>query len=333
MILIAPDKFKGTMSAETAAHCIASTLTSYGYESIEFPMADGGEGTAAALARMYDLRREPAVPECYVNEDGTIGVIEAGVLTYGSTRSRDIVMGRDSTELGEALRLIMGKYPQMHTLYLGIGGTGTCDGGAGMFRVLSQNGLETRASQCLVGLCDVRVPLVAPIGEPSALMFAPQKGALPEDLQLLAERLRKWQELWPGRSSVYDGAGGGLGFALASVLGARCVDGAAHLAEAIRWEDIDLVVSGEGRIDEQTGQGKVVETLRRLAAAHDVPFLAFGGSVTTAAPWALSCTDAASTDLQSQVPSPEQAVQLLMACVATHISLIRQTISGHASHQ
>lgn len=119
MILIAPDKFKGTMSAETAAHCIASTLTSYGYESIEFPMADGGEGTAAALARMYDLRREPAVPECYVNEDGTIGVIEAGVLTYGSTRSRDIVMGRDSTELGEALRRVMDGYPQMDTLYLG----------------------------------------------------------------------------------------------------------------------------------------------------------------------------------------------------------------------
>ena len=333
MILIAPDKFKGTMSAETVAHCIASTLASYGYESVEFPMADGGEGTAAILARMYGLRPEPKVPECYVNEDGTIGVMEAGVLTYGSTRSRDIVMGRDSTELGEALRRVMDGYPQMDTLYLGIGGTGTCDGGAGMVRVLDRYGLETRARRCLVGLCDVRVPLIAPIGEPSALMFAPQKGALPEDLPLLAERLRKWQELWPGRSSVYDGAGGGLGFALASVLGARCVDGAAHLAEAIRWEDIDLVVSGEGRIDEQTGQGKVVDTLRRLAAARDVPFLAFGGCVTTAAPWAVSCTDAASTDLQSQVPSPEQAVQLLMACVATHIDLIRQTISGHASHQ
>lgn len=278
------------MSAETAAHCIASTLTSYGYESIEFPMADGGEGTAAALARMYDLRREPAVPECYVNEDGTIGVIEAGVLTYGSTRSRDIVMGRDSTELGEALRRVMDGYPQMDTLYLGIGGTGTCDGGAGMVRVLGRYGLETRARRCLVGLCDVRVPLIAPIGEPSALMFAPQKGALPEDLPLLAERLRKWQELWPGRSSVYDGAGGGLGFALASVLGARCVDGAAYLAKSIRWEGIDLVVSGEGRIDEQTGQGKVVDTLRRLAGAHGVPFLAFGGCVTVDAPWAVDCS-------------------------------------------
>ncbi len=321
------------MSAETVAHCIASTLASYGYESVEFPMADGGEGTAAILARMYGLRPEPAVPECYVGADGTIGAMESGVLTYGGVRTRDIVMGEDSAELGEALRLIMGKYPQMHTLYLGIGGTGTCDGGAGMIRVLSRYGLEMRARRCLVGLCDVRVPLIAPIGEPSALMFAPQKGALPEDLPLLAERLRKWQEQWPGRSSIYDGAGGGLGFALASVLGARCVDGAAYLAKSIRWEGIDLVVSGEGRIDEQTGQGKVVDTLRRLAGAHGVPFLAFGGSVTTAAPWALSCTDAASTDLQSQVPSPEQAVQLLMACVATHISLIRQTISGHASHR
>lgn len=333
MILIAPDKFKGTMSAETVAHCIASTLTSYGYESIEFPMADGGEGTAAILARMYELQPEPGVPECYVKADGTIGVMEAGVLTYGSTRSRDVVMGMDSAELGEALRMVLGKYPQMNTLYLGIGGTGTCDGGAGMLRVLSQCGLETRASQCLVGLCDVRVPLVAPIGEPSALMFAPQKGALPEDLPLLAARLRKWQEHRPGRSSVYDGAGGGLGFALASVLGARCVDGAAYLAKSIRWEGIDLVVSGEGCIDEQTGQGKVVDTLRRLAGAHGVPFLAFGGCVTTASLWALSCTDIVSTGLQSQVPSPEQAVQLLKTCVASHIDLIRQTISEYASHR
>lgn len=291
MILIAPDKFKGTMSAETAAHCIASTLSLYGYESIKFPMADGGEGTAMILAHIYGLQPESCVPKCYVKSDGTVGVMEAGVLTYGNTRSRDIVMDKDSAELGEALRLIMGKYPQMHTLYLGIGGTGTCDGGAGMLRVLSQYWLETRASQCLVGLCDVRVPLVAPIGEPSALMFAPQKGALPEDLPLLAERLRKWQEHRPGRSSVYDGAGGGLGFALASVLGARCVDGAAYFAEAIPWErGIDLIVSGEGCIDEQTGQGKVVDTLRRLAAAHGVPFLAFGGCVTVDAPWAVDCS-------------------------------------------
>lgn len=290
MILIAPDKFKGTMSAETAAHCIASTLSLYGYESIKFPMADGGEGTAMILAHIYGLQPESCVPKCYVKSDGTVGVMEAGVLTYGNTRSRDIVMDKDSAELGEALRLIMGKYPQMHTLYLGIGGTGTCDGGAGMLRALSQYGLETRASQCLVGLCDVRVPLVAPIGEPSALMFAPQKGALPEDLPLLAERLRKWQEHRPGRSSVYDGAGGGLGFALASVLGARCVDGAAYLAKSIRWEGIDLVVSGEGCIDEQTGQGKVVDTLRRLATAHGVPFLSFGGCVTVDAPWAVDCS-------------------------------------------
>ena len=290
MILIAPDKFKGTMSSETATRCIASALASYGYKVIEFPMADGGEGTAAILARMYDLRPEPDVPECYVKADGTIGAMEAGVLTYGGARSRDVVMGKDSTELGEALRSVLDKYPQLDTLYLGIGGTGTCDGGEGMFRVLSQYGLEARARQCLVGLCDVRVPLVAPVGEPSALMFAPQKGALPEDLPLLAERLREWQERWPGCSSVYDGAGGGLGFALASVLGARCVDGAAYLAKAIRWDDIDLVVSGEGRIDEQTGQGKVVDTLRRLAAAHGVPFLAFGGCVTVDAPWAVDCS-------------------------------------------
>lgn len=329
MILIAPDKFKGTMSAETAAHCIASTLSLYGYESIKFPMADGGEGTAMILAHMYGLQPESCVPKCYVNSDGTVGVMEAGVLTYGNTRSRDIVMDKDSAELGEALRLIMGKYPQMHTLYLGIGGTGTCDGGAGMLRVLSHYGLEARAGQCLVGLCDVRVPLVAPIGEPSALMFASQKGALPEDLPLLAARLRKWQEHRSGRSSVYDGAGGGLGFALASVLGARCVDGAAYLAKSIRWEGIDLVVSGEGRIDEQTGQGKVVDTLRRLAAAHGVPFLAFGGCVTTASLWALSCTEDASIS-QGQVPSPEQAVQLLKTCVSDHINLIRQMINGYA---
>lgn len=89
------------------------------------------------------------------------------------------------------------------------------------------------------------------------------------------------------------------------------------------------MVSGEGCIDEQTGQGKVVDTLRRLAAAHGVPFLSFGGCVTTSSSWALSCTDDASIS-QGQVPSPEQAVQLLKTCVSNHINLIRQMINGNA---
>ncbi len=80
MILIAPDKFKGTMSAETAAHCIASTLSLYGYESIKFPMADGGEGTAMILAHIYGLQPESCVPKCYVKSDGTVGVMEPASL-------------------------------------------------------------------------------------------------------------------------------------------------------------------------------------------------------------------------------------------------------------
>lgn len=139
----------------------------------------------------------------------------------------------------------------------------------------------------MIGLCDVSVPLLPPDGDcfsslPSALMFAKQKGATSLDMPILYNRLeRAYKEYGSGSSCPFDGAGGGLGFAIGNAIGARCLSGAEYVLESydIDWNDIDLVITGEGKIDGQTAQGKVVNYVSRVAARHNKPVIAFGGTV------------------------------------------------------
>lgn len=311
-ILVAPDKFKGTMTAAEAAHCIAEVLRSYGSDAVEMPMADGGEGTAEMVSRMLGLAEYDARRSLYRSADGCVGAIDSGRFTYGDVRTRQTLMGEDTGALGAAICDILSEYPRMQTLYIGIGGTGTCDGGDGMLRVIVERCMAERVRQCVIGLSDVQVPLLAEVGEPSALMFAPQKGALAEDMPVLTARLRMSRERWgAGRSSVFDGAGGGIGFAIATALGARCLSGAEFVQRSIPWErGFDMVVSGEGCIDAQTDQGKVVGTLRHECALRHIPFVAFGGRVEIDAPWAIACSD------DKEIPSSECALEQLRRTVA-----------------
>lgn len=311
-ILVAPDKFKGTMTAAEAARCIAEVLRSYGFDAVEMPMADGGEGTAEMVSRMLGLTEYDARRSLYRSADGRVGAIDSGCFTFGDVRTRQTLMNENSGALGAAICDILTAYPCMQSLYIGIGGTGTCDGGDGMLRVIKERCMAERVRQCVIGLSDVQVPLLAEGGEPSALMFAPQKGALAEDMSVLAERLRMSRDRWGGgRTSVFDGAGGGIGFAIATALGARCFAGAEFVQQMIPWErGFDLVVSGEGCIDAQTDQGKVVGTLHRECDERHIPFVAFGGRVEIDAPWAVACSD------DKEIPSPECALEQLRRAVA-----------------
>jgi len=273
MIVIAPDKFKGTLSAHEAAKVIASAVPGR-YDRIMLPMADGGEGTAQVLCQGPDWQRRDSY---YVDRDLRQAVINSSdVIGIGKVPG---VMAATSAPLGVKVREILrsgcGK------VVIGVGGTGTCDGGAGFLDALSAGCRLRDYRDKIVGLCDVRVPLLAPAGEPSALMFARQKGATEADIPLLRQRLASVEARFGAGISPWDGAGGGLGYAIASVLGAECLDGAEYLLRTydIRWADVSLVITGEGSIDSQTKQGKVVETVRRVAAGHGVPVLAFGGTV------------------------------------------------------
>jgi len=276
MILIAPDKFKGTFTAEQAARIIGSELP---HQCLMMPMADGGEGTADAIASAstgweqcngYVANRETATAA--IDASSVIGLQKTDL-------SRHDILTASSAPLGTVVReIIKGGCKKV---IIGVGGTATCDGGVGFLEALGLERLE-EYREALTALCDVRVPLVAPAGEPSALMFAPQKGATPADITLLKARLESVERRWPHRKSPFDGAGGGLGFALASVIGCRACLGAEYVLALnnVDWNHIRLVITGEGCVDAQTSRGKVVDTMTKAAAKRGIPTVVFGGYVT-----------------------------------------------------
>jgi glycerate kinase len=266
MILVATDKFKGTMTAQRAAEIIASSL---GKDNcLVAPMADGGEGTSQVIASdsPWQCRGKwffnPLTREAAIDSSAVIGLQQIDSSTHN-------ILTATSAPLGEMLNVIADEGARR--IFLGVGGTATCDGGEGMLDALSP---AYNWRELLVGLCDVAVPLL------DALMFAPQKGATPQQLPLLADRLNRVQKRFGGISQ-WDGAGGGVGYALASALGCKCMSGAKFVLDYyhIDWTDINLVITGEGSIDAQTERGKVVSEVQAAAMSHSVRCIAIGGRV------------------------------------------------------
>ncbi len=303
MIIIAPDKFKGTLSAIQAARAIAGGLKAAGADEpmMLCPMADGGDGTAEVLEPM--LR-------------GTGSVVEShrcvGPQCFGDTPPQE----RSSFALGLALREAA---ERGGTVYAAIGGTACCDGGAGMLQALGMRAFDACGHEITLPLCpqllprlarvdfsgicvspgtitalsDVRAALVPEPGALSALDFARQKGFSASALPELEHSLAHWQRIASRRTSAVDGAGGGIGFALASVLGADFHSGADFILDryALPFGKARLVVTGEGCIDGQTGGGKVVDAVVRRARAAGVPVLAIGGKVCGSHPFpTLACS-------------------------------------------
>jgi len=246
-------------------------------------MADGGEGTAAALlaalggewrsASVSDpLDRE--VEACYaLLPDGRV-VVEAaeaiGLARLGPGE-RD-PLGASSRGLGE---LIVSALDAGATgLVVGLGDSATVDGGAGLREVLAAVPDDT------VVACDVANPLLGTRG--AARAFGPQKGASAEQVRRLEQRLAADAALAPFADLPGAGAAGGLGAALAS-LGAELVLGAALVAEAIglrsRLEEAALAVTGEGTVDMASREGKVTGHVAALCAELDVRCVVFGGRV------------------------------------------------------
>jgi glycerate kinase len=303
MILLAPDKFKGTLTAAQVASTITEALRSRGVtdDIVTLPMADGGEGTAEALAAMPIADRRG----CYILDKHSRLIVSAEIVGRDNfDMLKQSVIDRSSFDLGKAVKL-MTQDEAVERVYIAVGGTATSDGGAGMLQALGaifrdSNGEIitapiTPALLCsvteielpdyrfvnkIIGLIDVKAGLYD--GAISALTFAPQKGATIEDMAIIERSLRKLSELTShGRSSEYDGAGGGIGYALATALGAECQPGADFILQhaSINWQDVSMVITGEGSIDRQTAAGKVVNAVCTAAQAHGVPFIAIGGRV------------------------------------------------------
>ena len=325
-LLIAPDSFKGSLTAAeaTAAMERGARLAFPDADILTLPMADGGEGTVDAMVAgtggQYLTRTvtgplgEPVAARFGLLGDGQTAVIEMAaasglLLVPGARRDPRITTTYGTGELiRHALDLGVSR------MLIGIGGSATNDGGAGMVQALGGkllradgsavgfggaalleldridlSQLEPRLQQVeLLVACDVDNPLTGPRG--AAAVYGPQKGATPEMIALLDRALGHLAGIMvrdlgadvaglPGA-----GAAGGLGAGLMGFLQARPRPGIAVVMEALRLDDlldgVDLVVTGEGRTDFQTLAGKVPMGVARLAAERGIPAIAISGAVT-----------------------------------------------------
>lgn len=321
-ILIAPDKFKGSLTATAAAEAIALGFRRAwpAAETSLLPIADGGEGFAEAFGaalggewiatRALDpIGREVEARYIWIEAEklAVIDMSEASGLwrlkkeefaplratTYGTGQ-----LIRHATERGARKILV------------GLGGSATTDGGIGMaaalgYEFLTSDGedLEAIPGNLLaliriqtegaielpevVAACDVQNPLLGPRG--TAQVFSPQKGATTMDIVALEEGLLNLADVvasdigFDFRETPGAGAAGGIAFGLLSFCGARICSGFDLLAETVRLEErivaSDLVITGEGRIDGQTLEGKGPAGVAALARKHGKPVLAFAGSI------------------------------------------------------
>jgi glycerate kinase len=281
--LACPASLKGVLSASAAADALGDGFERVGVAAERVPVADGGEGTLDVLygalggewrsARVSDPLGRPVDARWLALPDGAAVVESAEALGLGLLRPDELDPLRASSRgLGELVLAALAERPR--ELVIGLGGSATVDGGAGLREVLVSLPVPTRVA------CDVRAPLLGDRG--AARAFGPQKGASPADVEVLEARLAVIDDLRPVADVPGAGAAGGLGAALAA-LGARLEPGAELVLRAIgfdrRLEGAALAVTGEGRVDATTLEGKAPAAVVAACRRAGVRCAVFGGRV------------------------------------------------------
>lgn len=284
-ILVAPDSFKGTLRASEVAAAIGEGLLSAGVPVDLCPVADGGEGTLEALTEPLELELRRARAQDPLGREieavfglrGRLAVVEtaaaSGLHLVGPDERDAIAASTFGT--GELIAAALGAGATL--VYVGVGGSATTDGGAGAVRAIRACGGLGDAR--LIVLCDVRTPF-----EEAARVFGPQKGAGPADISKLTKRLNALAgrlERDP-RGVPMTGAAGGLAGGLWAAFGAELAPGAPFVLDAIgfdpRMRAARAVVTGEGRLDQQSLAGKLVSEVASRARQAGVPCHAVVGS-------------------------------------------------------
>jgi glycerate 2-kinase len=265
--LVAPDSFKGTFTAREVAAAIASGLRSAGRDAVEFPVADGGEGTMDVLVGALggELRTVTASDPLGRTVEASFAVLPDGAAVVETAQASGLgLVGereRDAwaaSTRGTGELIAAAAEAGAERVIVTVGGSATTDGGEGAVEALEEAGVRIE----LDVLADVRTPF-----EQAARVFGPQKGADPAMVDRLERRLHDLASHFrrDPRGEPMTGAAGGLSGALWAQLGARLVPGAAYVLDAIgfdaRMRAAAFVVTGEGRLDEQTLQGKIVGEL------------------------------------------------------------------------
>ncbi len=323
-IVIAPQEFKGSLTASQAAAAMAEgvrrALPEAKLETV--PMADGGPGTVEAVveasggqtttASVQDSLGQPVAAQWGIvgGQTAVVEMAAAAGLWRLAEEERD---PRVTSTYGVGQLALAALDAGCQRLIIGLGGSATNDGGAGMAAALGARFLDAkdgelppggaalnrleridssridqRLRECeVIAATDVTNPLCGPEG--ASLVYGPQKGAGPEAARGLDAALRRYGEIVERDVGVHvldapgAGAAGGLGAGLIAFLGARVEPGVEVVARTVRLRErlrgASLVLTGEGRLDGQTGYGKTVAGVARIAREEGVPVIVVAGSL------------------------------------------------------
>jgi glycerate kinase len=372
-VVFAPDSFKGSLSSVEVARALAQgwAVARPDDELILAPLADGGEGTLAAIAETggwewqecpaHDPLGRPLTARWLRSADGRRAAVElaeaSGLsrLPEGEPRSP---LAATTEGTGEVLAAVLNA--GVRHVVMGVGGSATTDGGSGLIRALGAwyrsstaeplpgpvpdlsavdlAGLEPRLAELELRIaCDVTNPLLGDLG--AAATYAPQKGAWPEDVAALEAWLTRFADLLENaagaraRDVAGAGAAGGTSFGLLCLAprmrSFELVPGIDVVMEETgfdaRLAEADLVITGEGRIDEQTAYGKTALGVARRAAAAGVPCLAVGGGVTAEGVAALATVGAVAMPMVDGPISLQEAMTdaaVLVAAAGARIARV-----------
>jgi len=330
-ILIAPDSFKGSLTSVEVAQALADGWRRARPDDtiVLSPLADGGEGTLEAIAaaggwtwrtaEVRDPLARPIAARWLRSDDGASALVE---MAEASGLSRVHADERDpiaATSVGTADLLLAAIAAGARHITLGIGGSATTDGGRGLIEALDGAGVALGGIELEVA-CDVSNPLLGPTG--AAAIFGPQKGATPTQVEQLDARNAAWADALEAQTGRRErdtpgaGAAGGVGFALLAIQDRfkafALRPGVDLLMEATAFDaklvNADLVITGEGRIDAQTGFGKTALGVARRAEAAGVRCIAVGGGVEPEGIAALAAVSAIAVPVTERPQTIEEAM-------------------------
>ena len=324
-VVISPQTFRGGLPGVEAANAIKEGVNAVfpGAETVQLPVADGGDGTLDALvgstngefftSTVTGPLKEPIHARWGVMGDGTTAVIEmaraSGLALLPPSRRNPKITTTYGT--GELISLALDKgYRQ---IIVGLGGSATNDGGAGMAQALGVNFLDSNREELpsggaalsklsriemgnlrlglseasITAAADVINPLCGPTG--AAVVYGPQKGASPETVKELDKALDHYSQVIKRnlridvRDTPGSGAAGGMGAGMMAFLDAQIRPGIDLVCDVLGVEEhlvgADLVITGEGRVDASTAFDKAPVGLARRAKARGIPVIAFAGSL------------------------------------------------------
>lgn len=304
-VILAFDSFKGCMTAQDACHTAAEAIHEVlpQAEVVECPLSDGGEGLVDCVEKMLSVKRvhmkahDPLmniIDASYViSDDGKTAYMEMAATSGLTLVPKDKRNPMLTTTYGVGDMIIDAAKRGCKEIVMGIGGSATCDGGRGMIQCLKDNGYalpfsDTKIPHITVA-SDVTNPLYGELG--AACIFAPQKGATAEQVRILDERLREFAKetetlaLATPSLALHLGAGaaGGLGYGLMAYLKAELKSGIDIILSINKFDNVingaSLIITGEGKSDEQTLMGKVPNGVLNHGKEHDIPVWLISGGI------------------------------------------------------